>query len=230
MPPLESDVLAPLGADPAPRGRGKKTQKRLRERGEPLSAQEQSKHLWEAVNQARRLIELADHKARYALLVMGVVNAGIFLLATRSEHYAALVPPPIRSWFSLLMIPLGIAALVFLVDAYQTLRPRPPALPSSQAVKPDRETRPIGLVFWDTLLTHSMEQYQRSWETVHRGQLNNELAAMAYSLAQGIQAKYRALNRMYIALLVIILLAGVLLAVPMVYGVLSNGPGIILVP
>ena len=128
------------------------------------------------------------------------------------------------------MIPLGIAALVFLVDAYQTLRPRPPALPSSQAVKPDRETRPIGLVFWDTLLTHSMEQYQRSWETVHRGQLNNELAAMAYSLAQGIQAKYRALNRMYIALLVIILLAGVLLAVPMVYGVLSNGPGIILVP
>jgi hypothetical protein len=60
--------------------------------------------------------------------------------------------------------------------------------------------------------------------------LNNELAAMAYSLAAGIQSKYRALRRLYVELLIIILLAGVMLAVPMFYGFLSNGPGVIPVP
>jgi hypothetical protein len=60
--------------------------------------------------------------------------------------------------------------------------------------------------------------------------LNNELAAMAYSLAEGIRAKYRALRRLYVELLLMILLAGVLLAVPMTYGFLSNGPGILPVP
>jgi hypothetical protein len=228
---LESEAFPPVCSPrPVSKGQGRKGQKRLRERGEPLSPREQGKHLWETVNQARRLIELADHKARYALLVMGAVNAGIFILATRSEHYASLVPPAIRSWFSLLIIPFGLVALVFLVDAYNTLRPRPPVLPASQARRFDREGRPVGLVFWDELLGHSMEQYQRSWETVHRGQLNNELAAMAYSLAEGIRAKYRALRRLYVELLLMILLAGVLLAVPMTYGFLSNGPGILPVP
>ena len=230
---MSSPAIKPVPAicalESAPEKGGKKLQKLLKQRGQPLTAQEQGRHLWEAVNQARRLVELADHKARYALLVMGVVNAGIFILVTRSDHYTSLVPPGTRSWFSLLIIPFGLIALVFLVDAYNTLRPRPPKLPPSQGIRPS-ESRPVGLVFWDVLLTHSIESYQRSWETVHRGQLNNELAAMAYSLAQGIQSKYRALHRLYIELLLIILLAGLLLAVPMFYGFSSNGPGILPVP
>jgi hypothetical protein len=116
---------------------------------------------------------------------------------------------------------------VFLVDAYNALRPRPPTLPPEFELPPDRENRPVGLLFWNTLLAHSVSHYQRAWETVHRGQLNNELAAMAYSLAEGIQRKYRALHRLYIELLLIILLAGAMLAVPMFYGFLSNGAAIL---
>ena len=223
---LESELAAPACTVGNGQGQARKLQKRLRERRQPLSAREQGRNLWEAVNQARRLIELADHKARYALVVMGVVNAGVFILATRSGHYASLIPPGIRSWFSFLIIPFGVIALVLLVDAYNTLRPRPPSLPSGP-VRGDRENQPVGLVFWDSLLTRSVAQYQRDWETVHRGQLNNELAAMAYSLARGIQSKYHALHRLYVELLLIILLAGVMLAVPMFYGFLSNGPGIL---
>jgi hypothetical protein len=207
-----------------------KLPKLIRERNSPLRPREQGRNLWEAVNQARRLIELADHKARYALVVMGVVNAGVFILATRSDHFAQMVPVGIRPWFSFLVFPFGIMALIFLVDAYNTLRPRPPSLPRDGADPIDVERHPVGLIFWDSLLTHSVEHYQRAWETVHHGQLNNELAAMAYSLAAGIQSKYRALRRLYVELLIIILLAGVMLAVPMFYGFLSNGPGVIPVP
>lgn len=224
MPRLESDQAAAVCAENgSSRGQGRKLQKRLRQRHEVLSASEVGRNLWQAVNQGRRLIELADHKARYALVVMGVVNAGVFILATRSDHYAAMVPPPIRSWFPFLIFPFGIIALVFLVDAYNTLRPRPPTLPAEGIEGHDIDCRPVGVIFWDSFLTRSVEHYQRSWESVHAGQLNNELAAMAYSLGKGIQSKYRALNRLYIELLLIILLAGVLLAVPMIYGFLLNG-------
>ena len=226
---LESEPAAPVCSDGNGHG-GKKELKRLRDRCEPLPAREQSRNLWEAVDQGRRMIELADHKARYALVVMGVVNAGVFILATRSDHFISLVPVGIRSWFSLLIVPFGLLALVFLVDAYNTLRPRPPVLPPDQRQRVDRESRSLGLVFWDSVLIRSMEHYQEAWESVHRGQLNRELAAMAYSLARHIQSKYRALHRLYIELLLIILLAGVMLAVPTFYGFLSNGPGIIAAP
>jgi hypothetical protein len=206
------------------RDQAKRQRKLIRERQRSLRPEEQGKHLWQAVNQARRLIELADHKARYALVVMGVVNAGVFLLATRSDHFTPLVPEPVRPWFSFLIFPFGSIALAFLVDAYNTLRPRPPSLRSAGLVRLDVESRPVGLIFWDSFLARSVEHYQHAWDTVPAGALNNELAAMAYALGEGIQAKYRALHRLYIELLIIILLAGVMLAVPMFYGFLSMVP------
>ena len=217
-------------ASPVPRKEAKRERKLDRERHRPIDPREQGRNLWEVVNQARRLIELADHKARYALVVMGVVNAGVFILATRSDHFIRLVPDGLRPFFSFLLFPFGGMALIFLVDAYNSLRPRPPSLPDGTALPLDQESRPTGLLFWNTLLTHSVGHYQHAWETVHRGQLNNELAAMAYSLARSVQAKYRSLQRLYIELLVIILLAAVILAVPMVSGFLFHGPGVLPAP
>lgn len=205
----------------------KRDRKLARLRQSQLDPRELGRNLWEVVNQGRRLIELADHKARYALVVMGAVNAGVFVLATRSEHFVQLVPDAFRAFFSFLIFPFGLMTVVFLVDAYNSLRPRPPALPSNRELPEDHESRPVGLVFWGTLLTHSVEHYQRAWETVHRGQLNNELAAMAYTLASSVRDKYRALHRLYIELLVIILLAAAMLAVPMFAGFLSNGSAVI---
>ena len=71
-------------ADPPVRG-SRRLAKRLKERNQPLTPREQGRNLWEAVNQARRLIELADHKARYALVVMGVVNAAVLIPIRPSE-------------------------------------------------------------------------------------------------------------------------------------------------
>jgi hypothetical protein len=231
MPRLESEPAGAVGTENgSSRGHGKKLHKRLRERNEPLSPREECRNLWQTVGQGRRLVELADHKARYALVVMGVVNAGVFILSTRSDHYAAMIPPPIRSWFPFLIFPFGVTAVIFLIDAYNSLRPRPPRLPVGGRAGQDAKGRPVGLIFWDSFLIHSVEHYQRAWESVHAGQLNNELAAMAYSLGEGVQAKYRALHRLYIELLLIILLAAVMIAVPMIYGFLLNGPAVIPIP
>lgn len=202
----------------------KREQKLLRGRARRMAVRDQCRNLWEAVDQARRMVELADHKARYALVVMGVVNAGVFLLATRSSHFAQLVPESIRAGFSFLMFPFGLVALVFLLDAYNSLRPRPPSLPPPAPGMQGAASRPLGLIFWNEILRGSVESYQRSWETVRMGQFNNELAAMAYSLAEVIRIKYTALRRLYIELLIVIILAAVILAVPMYYALVSNAP------
>lgn len=202
----------------------KREQKLLRERARRMAVRDQCRNLWEAVDQARRMVELADHKARYALVVMGVVNAGVFLLATRSSHFAQLVPESIRAGFSFLIFPFGLVALVFLLDAYNSLRPRPPSLPPAGPGMQGAASRPLGLIFWNEILSGSVESYQRSWETVRMGQFNNELAAMAYSLAEVIRIKYTALRRLYIELLIVIILAAVILAVPMYYALVSNAP------
>lgn len=221
----------PLPSSDEGEGKQHKREQRLRrERQRTMTPREQCDNLWETVNQGRRLVELADHKARYAMVVMGVVNAGIFLLITRSSHFVQMVPDRFRGWLSLVVVPFGVATLIFLVDAYNSLRPRPPSLPSARSLPLGENSRPVGLVFWGTLLTHSVSDYQRSWETVRRGQFNNELATMAYTLASSIQKKYAALHRLYIELLVIILLAGVMLAVPIVFGFLSHGPAVIPAP
>jgi hypothetical protein len=229
---MRPDSVSALPVTPASsedgEGRQHKRDQRLRrERQRTMTPREQCENLWEAVNQGRRVVELADHKARYAMVVMGVVNAGVFLLVTRSSHFVQMVPDSIRPWFSLLVFPFGITTMIFLVDAYNSLRPRPPAMASIGSLPSGEKNRPVGLVFWDSLLTSSLPDYQRSWETVRRGQFNNELAAMAYSMARSIDKKYAALHRLYIELLVIILLAGLMLAIPVITGYLSFGPEVI---
>jgi hypothetical protein len=199
----------------------RRERKLLHQRERGVSAREQGKHLWEAVNQGRRVIELADHKARYALVVMGVVNAGLLILVTRSSHFIPLVPAHIRPLLSLLIIPFLLVSLVFLVDSYNSLRPRPP-LPIMEQSAP-ASVNSGRLLFWDRVLAASLLEYQHAWRKVEQGELNDELAAMAYALAQGIRAKYRALHRLFIELLIIILLAALILGVPLYYGFMQEG-------
>ena len=181
-----------------------------------LDSRERCRNLWEAVNQGRRMIELADHKARYALVVVGVVNAVVFLLAVRSHTLIGWLPPSLQPAFPYVLVPLALLAVIFLVDAYNSLRPRPPAL--QEATGGVSHDPPLGLVFWDRILMETVAEYQAAWDQAHQGQLNHELAAMAHSLARNIHAKYAALHRLYIELLLIILLASVILAVPLFFG------------
>jgi hypothetical protein len=223
----ESGPLEPAqNGRPARTGSGKKARKRAHDRNRYLDSRERCRNLWEVINQARNLVELADHKARYALVVMGVVNAAVFILATRSHSLVESIPPDLRSVLPVLIVPFGLLAVVFLIDAYNSLRPRPPVLDSGSSGA-DYAARPTGLIFWETFLSDSLASYQKAWDQVRMVQLNSELAAMAYRLAEGIHAKYAALRRLYIELLLIILIAALLLAIPTYFGLLRNGAGLL---
>jgi hypothetical protein len=63
----------------------------------PPDSFERWRILSELVNEGRQVVDLADHKARYALVIMGILNAGVFFLMSRAHLFGSM-PPAVKPW------------------------------------------------------------------------------------------------------------------------------------
>lgn len=186
-------------------------------------AWERFRILLESVDQGRRLTEIADHKARYALVLIGVVNAAVILLGTRSDFLHG-SPAWLEVGLKALLIPYlaaSFAALWFAVACLQPrslrdLEPPPPTGSGNPATRPQA----LGLLAWEGIVRRNLDSYQRAWDAVTLGQLNAEMVRVAHALAAVNRAKFTALRRMYLATLIIIALAALLLACDIWFGFL----------
>jgi hypothetical protein len=227
LPLLEVD--ATLGGSPLPepiapgedekeiRRRRKREAKLRREAERPPESFERFRILMNVVDQGRRVVDLCDHKARYALVVMGVLNAGVFFLISRA-HLIAGLPAGVKPWLLGFLVAYGGLTFVFVLYAIDTLRPRQlryggvvPDNPLS--ADPTVHHRPLGLLYWETVARHDLEEYCRAWSVVRMEQLNAEVVAVSHYLARLLQAKYAALGRLYVGLVILVGLAAALLAV-----------------
>jgi hypothetical protein len=191
----------------------------------PPDAWERFRILLESIDQGRRLAEGADHKARYALVLLGVVNAALILLGTRPDFLEGAPPGLLVSLHALLIpyIGVGAAALWFAIDCLRprmlgTGHPTQPAEARQAAIG----TQPLGLLTWESIVRRNLDTYRQDWNSVTLGQLNAEMVLIAHALANVNRAKFRAIRRMYLALLVVIALAAVLLACDVWFGFLSG--------
>jgi hypothetical protein len=145
------------------------------------------------------MVELADRKTRFALIILGALNAAILFLVGRRDLLAAKVP----SWFVMCaVLHIGVSLFCF-VQAIWALKPR-----TSSLVRKVPETAAgadgvLGLRFMATMTQAPADEYYRRWSQVQIGQLNRELAYHAQALAHVNAAKFRALGRLYMALLVL---------------------------
>jgi hypothetical protein len=186
----------------------------------PPDAWERFRILLESVDQGRRITEMADHKARYALVLIGLVNAAVILLGTRSDFLKG-SPAWLDPWLHALLIPYIGATFVALWFAIACLRPR--ALqtslpPTDRPPGPGQQAQ--GVLFWEGIVRRNLEAYQRALNSVTMGQLNAELVVVAHALAVVNRSKFEAVRKMYIALVVVIALAAVLLALDVWFGIL----------
>ena len=175
--------------------------------------------LVESVDQGRRITEIADHKARYALVLIGLVNAAVILLGTRSDFLAG-SPAWLDPWLHALLVPYIGATFAALWFAIACLRPHalePRLSPVDQVSGPGQAQ---GVLFWEGIVRRNLENYQRTWDSVTMGQLNAELVVVAHALAEVNRIKYVAVRRMYIALVVVIALATILIALDVWFGFL----------
>lgn len=185
---------------------GKKQKKARKDATRPLDSWERYRALTDALDEAIDLVDLADHKARFALVIMAAVNVVLFFSADAMD--------PLKSGSFFLQIVLGIyllvyilLALYFFMQAIESLRPRksqPQVTPADQS---DIEEFPLGIRFYEDILRRDVDSYKKAWSEVRIGQLNAELAVQAHALAAINRVKYAALRKLYKGLQVMTLMA-----------------------
>jgi hypothetical protein len=177
-----------------------------------LDPWERYRALSDALDENYDLIDIANREARFALIVMGALNAGLFVVGTRSSLVSA-VPPSARMAMGVGLVLYAALAVHFLLQAIEALRPRKfhPRLPEPTPASADRY--PIGVRYFEDVVKRDAEGHWRAWNQVRLGQLNAELAVQGHSLSLKNQAKYVAVRRLYAGLRIMTVLAAGMLTV-----------------
>jgi hypothetical protein len=232
--PLEQDQLAALGGVPLPdlappegesekaaRKRRKREAKRREDSTRPPDSFERFRMLCEVVDEGRQVVELADHKARYSLVVIGALNAGVFFLMSRAHLFGGMTAAA-RPWLFGFMAAYATLTFLFVYYAVDCLRPRRLRDAGSAALNGRGEGRqrhaPRGVLFWETISHYELDAYRRAWSEVRMEELNAEVVIIAHQQAHLIRAKYASLGRLYFGLAVLIALAAALLAAYTILG------------
>jgi uncharacterized protein YjiK len=190
----------------------KKQRKRIKDAHRSLDSWERYRALTDTLDEALELVDLADHKARFALIIMTAVNGVLFLLGTRTSVFE-LAPPSFRPAMGLFIAVYGLTAVYFFLQAIESLRPRkskPQVVYTGESMLEDY---PMGIRYYEDILSRDVEAYRRAWREVRMGQLNAELTIQAHALAQINRAKYAALRRLYFGLQVMTLMGTTLVAI-----------------
>lgn len=184
----------------------KKEEKLAADACRELDAWERYRALLDALDEGHQLVELADRKARFALVIMGALNVVAFLLASRVE-VVDLVPARYRYLLGIYVLTYASVAVYFFLQAIEALRPRrfKPRLEYPGPAGP--EQFPAGIRYYEDVVLRDVEAHRRAWRDVRVGQLSAEVAVQTHVLARINLDKYTALRRLYAGLRVMTLLA-----------------------
>jgi hypothetical protein len=191
-----------------------------------MDPRERYRALVDSLEEAQDLVELADRKARFALVIMGALNIAFFFLATRSDVVEYL-PRWLRPFLGFYLLVYAAVALFFFLEAIEALRPRRfrPHLPYPGEGGP--EHFPEGVRYYEDIVQRDLEAYRRAWREVRFGQLNAELAVQNHIMAHINMDKYRSLRRLYGGLRVLTILAGGLLVILALSMLFHHPPGLV---
>ena len=192
-----TDALLP--PDPLDDKDAKKREKEARrleaERG-PLEPAFRYRAMQNAVEMTQDLIELADRKARFALVIISVLNAVALVVVVRGGEA---VLPRDGAWGVAISAEVVIYVAVtvwYIFQAIEALRPRgaapTDALPT--VVQPGASMR---MLFHGDIVRRPRAEYRRVWDELRMDNLTTELADQLHILSGINQDKYAALARLY---------------------------------
>ncbi len=195
---MTDPLLPPEPPDEKDAKRREKEARRTESERGPLDPTLRYRALENAVEMAQDLIELADRKARFALVIISVLNAVALVLVIRGGE--ALLPRT-GSWATILQAELGLYAIVtvyYIWQAIETLRPRsanttlPERLPT--AIVPGESMR---VLFHEDVVQRDRATYRQLWDGLRMDNLTTELADQLHTLSVINHSKYAALARLY---------------------------------
>lgn len=195
------------GSGPAEPALSKKERKRAKELRRPLRPWEQYRAQEFALREAQYLEDLADHKVRFAVLIMGALTGASFWLVTRSGLSDAIGGP--RPWVLLLLAPYLVVVVGFFLQAVRALWPGPGRRRSGG--RADGGPGPGSVRCFGEASAHDAECYRLAWAGMDLQRLRADLALRIHQMAEINDAKYRALDRVYRGLLIVtVLTAGLI--------------------
>jgi hypothetical protein len=189
----------------------KKLEKLEAERG-LLDPADRYKALVNAVEASQDLIELADKKARFALVIMSVLNAVAVLLVVRgggvsfprSGVFGALVPLEFAAY--------AVVTVYYISQAISALRPRGVRLPPQNLLPSSVEVaKSMRVLFYADVVARERNEYRELWANLRMDNLTTELADQLYSLSVINSQKFGALSRLYFGLTVMTVLLAVVI-------------------
>jgi hypothetical protein len=209
--PITTAAVPPGHHDDSVKKHRKRQEKRRRDVERPPKSFERFRILAELVEEGRQLVEIADHKARYALILLGVLSAGVYVVISRGQLTTTL-PPGVRPWFIAALFAYAVLTFGMMLHAIDCLRPR--RLGGAELLGGRGS-----LFCWDAIATNDLATFRATWNDARMNQINDEAVLVAHQESRIIAAKYRALGRLYTGLTVLVILGGLLLAGYAVAGV-----------
>jgi hypothetical protein len=174
----------------------KREAKRRRDARRQPDSREKFKILLDVIREQRHVVDLEDHRARYALIIIGGINAAVLFAASRAVGTGSMAGALPHWLLGLLVVYLALT-LLFVLAAVDCLRPR--------------ALKRRGLLHWEGAVTHDVSEYRTAWSEVKMDDLNGEAVLVAHMLAGLVHEKYRANLRLYGGLKALVMLGAVLL-------------------
>ena len=190
-----ADARAPAMPDQEPDTRPRKKElRRLLGEARRLDPWERYRALNDAMDEAYEVMDHSNREARFALLVMGILNAFVVISASRPEIVGSLETAQ-RALAAVLLGIYAVAAMYFLYQAIEALhpgkfRPRREGWPAG-------DMAPLGVRYYEDVIERDVHGHWRAWHDVQIGQLNAELALQFHSLCTKTDVKRVALTRLF---------------------------------
>ena len=191
------------GTDSERRQRKRELKQLLQDGSRPLNAWEQYRALNDAMDEAYDVTDISNREARFALLVMGILNAFVVIAASRPEVVNALDGPR-RTVAAILLGIYAVTAVYFVFQAIEALRPGR-FRPQLEGWTSSTDC-PVGIRYYENVIQRDVHSHWRAWNDVHMAQLNAELAIQHHSMCFRSNVKRVALHRLYAGLRVMTLL------------------------
>jgi hypothetical protein len=175
----------------------------------PLDSWERFRALSDLVDHELDVIEMADRRTRFALVLLGMLNAANILIALRADLLGA---SGVNS--ALVFGYVGcylLLSLFFLLQAILALKPR--ARQMGHVSSQGGSSGLPGVRLVDDILRHSPDAFYELWRTTDIGTLNRELALQVHLMARTTVEKFGALNKVYNGLMVLVVLTAIFLAI-----------------
>lgn len=188
--------LAPTELENPDATRRAKRAARLWEEAGPMAPDVRFRVLQSTLRMETDFLDLADKKARFALVIMSVVNAvGIVFAARGVQDWSS--SHPLALLLRVEAVAYGAATLWYIFQAIQALRPRGergtlPALPHD--IAPAQSMR---VLFHTDIAARSRDANRALWESLRLDNVTAELADQLHMVSRINVLKYRALGRLY---------------------------------